>query len=127
MTAVASNCALVLGAGGGLGSAIVAEFLSDPAITRVFAVSSQGRPAELSVPDASELRLVWVKTEYNELSMSGVVDQLQEQASNIGRVCICHGLLHSETIWPEKRLEDINEIFDDMLKGDITGRIVMTF
>jgi NAD(P)-dependent dehydrogenase (short-subunit alcohol dehydrogenase family) len=108
MTAGVSNCALVLGAGGGLGSAIVAEFLSDPAITRVLAVSSQNRPAALYGSEASELKLVWIKTEYNELSMAGVVDQLQEQASNISRVCICHGLLHSETIWPEKRLEDIN-------------------
>ena len=27
----------------------------------------------------------------------------------------------------EKPLEDINEIFDDMINGDITGRVVMTF
>ncbi|WP_019025672.1 alcohol dehydrogenase AdhP [Colwellia piezophila] len=27
----------------------------------------------------------------------------------------------------EKSLEDINEIFDDMLNGEITGRVVMTF
>ena len=31
-----------------------------------------------------------------------------------------------KAIIEEKRLEDINDIFDDMLKGDITGRIVMT-
>ncbi|GAW96505.1 MULTISPECIES: alcohol dehydrogenase AdhP [Colwellia] len=27
----------------------------------------------------------------------------------------------------EKKLEDINEIFDDMINGEITGRVVMTF
>ena len=31
-----------------------------------------------------------------------------------------------KAIIEEKRLEDINDIFDDMLKGDSTGRIVMT-
>jgi len=30
------------------------------------------------------------------------------------------------SIIEEKRLDDINEIFDDMLKGEINGRIVVT-
>lgn len=35
------RCALVLGASGGLGSAMVSEFLNDPEIDKVFAVSSK--------------------------------------------------------------------------------------
>ena len=31
-----------------------------------------------------------------------------------------------KAIIEEKKLEDINEIFDDMLKGEINGRIVVT-
>ena len=34
-----ARCALVLGASGGLGTALVVEFLADPAITQVIAVS----------------------------------------------------------------------------------------
>ena len=103
-----ARCALVLGASGGLGAALVVEFLADPAITQVIAVSRKGQPLSLSVSDDVTNKLVWIQTEYDEQSMTTVVDQLEGLAGNIARVCICHGLLHSETIWPEKRLEDIN-------------------
>ncbi|MEZ7818129.1 SDR family NAD(P)-dependent oxidoreductase [Candidatus Njordibacter sp. Uisw_039] len=108
MTSLGTNCALVLGASGGLGSALVTKFLSDSAITSVFAVSSQGQPSAPSNPISPGNKLVWIKTEYDEQSMAGVVDQLKPYAGHFARVCICHGLLHSKTIWPEKRLEDIN-------------------
>jgi NAD(P)-dependent dehydrogenase (short-subunit alcohol dehydrogenase family) len=103
-----ARCALVLGASGGLGAALVVEFLADPAITQVIAVSRKGQPLSLSVSDDVTNKLVWIQTEYDEQSMTTVVDQIEGHAGNIARVCICHGLLHSETIWPEKRLEDIN-------------------
>ena len=103
-----ARCALVLGASGGLGAALAVEFLADPAITLVIAVSRKGQPLSLSVSDDVTNKLVWIQTEYDEQSMTTVVDQIEGHAGNIARVCICHGLLHSETIWPEKRLEDIN-------------------
>ena len=108
MIAEVPNYALVLGASGGLGSALVTQFLSDPSITRVFAISRAGKTSaeEASVTEAN--KLVWIKTEYDEPSMVGVTEQLKSHAGQFGRVCICHGLLHSDTIWPEKRLEDIN-------------------
>lgn len=108
MTSGLSNCALVLGASGGLGSALVTQFLSDPGITRVFAVSRQGQSASMRVPDGEAAKLVWILTAYDEQSMAAVTDQLKPFAGHFGRVCICHGLLHSDNIWPEKRLEDIN-------------------
>ena len=108
MMADTARCALVLGASGGLGAALVVEFLADPAITLVIAVSRKGQPLSLSVSADVTNKLVWIQTEYDEQSMTTVVDQLEGLAGNIARVCICHGLLHSETIWPEKRLEDIN-------------------
>lgn len=40
--------------------------------------------------------------------MAEVASQLVPHAGTFSRVCICHGLLHSDTLWPEKRLEDIN-------------------
>ena len=108
MMADTARCAVVLGASGGLGAALVVEFLADPAITLVIAVSRKGQPLSLSVSADVTNKLVWIQTEYDEQSMTTVVDQLEGLAGNIARVCICHGLLHSETIWPEKRLEDIN-------------------
>lgn len=108
MTPGGSNCALILGASGGLGSALVTQFLADPATTFVFAVSSKGQPLTLSIPATQANKLVWIETEYDEQSMANVVEQLKDYAGQFTRVCICHGLLHSETLWPEKRLEDIN-------------------
>ena len=108
MTAELPNYALVLGASGGLGSALVAQFLSDPSITRVFAISRAGESDFIAVSVAEANKLVWIKTDYDEASMVGVTEQLKSHAGQFGRVCICHGLLHSDTIWPEKRLEDIN-------------------
>lgn len=61
MTINQDNCALVLGAGGGLGSALVSQFLSDAAITKVFAVSSQDQPFTFSVEGREPDKLVWIK------------------------------------------------------------------
>lgn len=108
MTTGEANYALVLGAAGGLGAALVTHFLNDPAITRVFAVSSQEQPSSFLVPVSEAPNLVWITTKYDEPSMTEVTEQLKPFAGAFGRVCVCHGLLHSDTIWPEKRLEDIN-------------------
>jgi len=106
MIDVASS-AIVLGASGGLGSAMVAEFLNDPAVGQVFAISSKQQPSGLGDPKSAR-KLVWLTSEYNETAMAEVASQLVPHAGTFSRVCICHGLLHSDTLWPEKRLEDIN-------------------
>jgi len=103
-----ANCALVLGASGGLGTAMVTQFLADPTITHVFAVSSQGKPAISHFPVHLMDKLVWIQTAYDEPAMAHVAQKLMSYSGQFVKVCICHGLLHSETLWPEKRLEDIN-------------------
>lgn len=111
-----SNAALVLGASGGLAQAIIAELSADPEIETVIAVSRKPAPApgSASVPDpaanaaSTTNALMWIETEYAEPAMAAVVEQLQPFAGRITRVVICHGILHSDTLWPEKRLEDIN-------------------
>ena len=40
--------------------------------------------------------------------MADVATQLAPYAGTMSRVCICHGILHNDSLWPEKRLEDIN-------------------
>ena len=102
-----ARSALILGASGGLGSAMVAEFLNDPAIGQVVAISSKQYPAGLEEYHTAG-KLVWLTSQYNERAMADVVDQLASYAGAFSRVCICHGLLHSDTLWPEKRLEDLN-------------------
>ena len=96
--------ALVLGASGGLAQALIAGFLADQNIETVIAVSS--KPAADSVQ--AESGLLWIQTEYAEPAMAEVVEQLKDYSGSISRVCICHGLLHTDSLWPEKRLEDID-------------------
>ena len=102
----AGRCALVLGASGGLGSAMVSEFLNDPEIDKVFAVSSKKNPVG-SNEGQNQSKLVWLQAEYSETQMADAVSQLMPHAGTFSRVCVCHGLLHSDKLWPEKRLEDI--------------------
>ena len=100
------RCALVLGASGGLGSAMVSEFLTDPEIYKVFAVSSKKNPVG-SNEGQNQSKLVWLQAEYSQTQMADTVSQLMPHAGTFSRVCVCHGLLHSDKLWPEKRLEDI--------------------
>ena len=55
--------ALVLGASGGLGQAVVAKFLTDPNIDRVVAVSRNPQTEDLSAPWISNTRLIWIQVE----------------------------------------------------------------
>ena len=99
------TAALVLGASGGLAQAIISELMADAGIDTVIAVSRNAAPEHFATGPATP---VWIETEYNEPAMAAVVEQLQPFAGRITRVVICHGILHSDTLWPEKRLEDIN-------------------
>ena len=103
------NFSLVTGASGGLGSSLVAEFLNDPAIDKVVAVSrSENAGVEYPANGIGD-KLIWVKSEYSEAALNEVLSMLEPHAGKFSRVCICHGVLHSNTYWPEKRLEDISE------------------
>ena len=99
------TAALVLGASGGLAQAIISELMADAGIDTVIAVSRNAAPEHFATGPATP---VWIETEYSEPAMAAVVEQLQPFAGRITRVVICHGILHSDTLWPEKRLEDIN-------------------
>jgi NAD(P)-dependent dehydrogenase (short-subunit alcohol dehydrogenase family) len=104
-----SRNALVLGASGGLGQAVVAKFLTDPKIDNVIAVSRNPQTEDLSAQWISNSRLIWIEIEdYTEQAMTEVVAQLDDYKGRLCRIAICHGLLHTDHIWPEKRMEDID-------------------
>jgi NAD(P)-dependent dehydrogenase (short-subunit alcohol dehydrogenase family) len=92
--------ALVIGASGAIGQALVRKFLDDSHIEQVFAVSRSD--ANIDHP-----KLRWLTTDYNESSMQTVVNNLSEHKGTFSKVCICHGILHGEHIFPEKRMEEI--------------------
>ena len=93
--------AMVLGAGGTMGQSLIQNFLNDNRIDQVIAVSRS--KAKLQHP-----RLHWIHTEYNETAMAAVVNGLNEFKGSFSKVCICHGILHDEHMFPEKRMEDIS-------------------
>lgn len=103
-----ATVALVLGASGGIAQAMITELMSDPEIDSVVAVSRKPAPAHFTEAVNSTNEPLWIESEYSETAMAMVVEQLQPFAGRITRVVICHGLLHSDMVWPEKRLEDIN-------------------
>jgi NAD(P)-dependent dehydrogenase (short-subunit alcohol dehydrogenase family) len=99
------TAALVLGASGGLAQAIISELMEDADIDTVIAVSRNPAPQHFSTGPVTP---IWIETEYSEPAMAAVVEQLQSFSGRITRVVICHGILHGDSLWPEKRLEDIS-------------------
>ena len=96
-----TNHALILGASGAMGQALLHQFLQDSKIDMVFAVSRS--PAQVSDP-----RVKWLQTEYNEREMAEIVDNLVNYRGTFSRVCICHGVLHGEQFFPERRMEELS-------------------
>jgi NAD(P)-dependent dehydrogenase (short-subunit alcohol dehydrogenase family) len=99
-----SRSALVIGAGGGLGRALLTEWQAEADIDTVIGVSRQ--PPATS-PQALQPGIKWIQSDYSEASISHVCQQLAELDQKTSRVCICNGLLHNDDIWPEKRLEEV--------------------
>ena len=97
-----TQCALVVGAGGGIGRALVVAFSSDPTISHVFAVSSRSVPAD---PRTTSDNVTWLPCDYSENSIEQLVKDLTTLNITLTRVCICNGILHGENLMPEKRLE----------------------
>jgi NAD(P)-dependent dehydrogenase (short-subunit alcohol dehydrogenase family) len=96
-----SSNALVLGASGAIGQALINNFLNDNRIGRVIAVSR-------STATFEHPKLHWISTQYDEPSMQSVVDNLSEYKGSFSKVCICHGILHGEKMFPEKRMEEMS-------------------
>ncbi|MEH6593266.1 MAG: SDR family NAD(P)-dependent oxidoreductase [Halioglobus sp.] len=99
------SAALVLGASSGLAQAVIAELIADAEVDCVIGVSRT--PVPRNLPANATNKVQWIQTQYTEPAMAAVVERLQAFTGRITRVVICHGLLHSDILWPEKRLEDI--------------------
>jgi NAD(P)-dependent dehydrogenase (short-subunit alcohol dehydrogenase family) len=69
------TAALVVGASGGIGAAVLHRYLDDPTLTRVYAVSRGAQPVESSIVDA---RLIWFTSDYSEASVVGIAEQVTQ-------------------------------------------------
>ncbi|WP_045525645.1 SDR family NAD(P)-dependent oxidoreductase [Aeromonas hydrophila] len=93
---------VVIGAGGGLGSALVEHWLAAGAAP-VIAVSRQPQPAGLN-----SSKLHWLRCDYSDEQLAEVVARIGELAPRPRWLVICNGLLQQGSIRPEKRLEALN-------------------
>lgn len=90
----------MVGAGGGIGQALVAALLDREDIQRVFACSRRPAPAEL----ADAARLTWMVCDNSAAAIGETVASLPGDVDLV-RVVICNGILHGEAIRPEKAIE----------------------
>jgi len=99
---------LVIGASGGIGSALCAAWQGDGA-ERVIGVSRNPVPESLAHSTDS---LTWYQTDYSAASITRCAQRIIADTASAGlsvtRICICNGILHAGDIKPEKRLEQIN-------------------
>lgn len=99
------RCALVVGANGGIGAALVRHWLKNN--YRVFSISRTPQPHNLSHPN-----LVWLQCDHSPDQIEQICRTACEQGPAITRVGICIGMLHGATdacrkVMPEKRLEQL--------------------
>jgi NAD(P)-dependent dehydrogenase (short-subunit alcohol dehydrogenase family) len=109
-----SGAAMIVGASGGIGRAVLDHYLNDPAYSRVVAVSRGHRPKEWA---AFGQRLNWLSSDYSEDSVTAISEQLATRDVALRRVVICNGILHNERLAPEKSLDRVSraglhEVFD---------------
>lgn len=99
------NNVLIVGASGGIASALIEQYCNEGA--QVFAVSRAPAADVLQSENVSYHQLA----EQNDKAISDFVKQLAKQDVTLTTVVITTGFLHrdSDGIHPEKRLEDVSE------------------
>ncbi|MEO1082102.1 MAG: SDR family NAD(P)-dependent oxidoreductase [Pseudomonadota bacterium] len=98
------RAALVVGATGGIGAALVEHWGAEPGIDRVIAIRRRGA-AEIDAPH----HVRQLATAYSE---AGIADCLAEALTtdlHVARVAVAIGTLHGPDYQPEKSLDVLNE------------------
>ncbi|KZY74206.1 hypothetical protein A3740_17225, partial [Oleiphilus sp. HI0068] len=98
--------AIIIGANGGIGSAILKRMQSDRSITTIFALSRN----EPQRNESQKTKTEWLQTDAKLSSIQACCKQIADSHIPIRYIVIASGLLHSKelNIKPEKRIEDIN-------------------
>ena len=107
---MSKSVAIIIGASGGLGSALCKEWKKSTETDYVIAISRQLIPSDKTTDNKN---IKFIQCDYSEPSIANTckeINTLMEilKLDSITRVCICNGILHNEDAWPEKRIEDIN-------------------
>lgn len=92
--------ALVVGASGGIGRAVVEGLAQDPAIDRVWAVTRT--PAAI---DTFPATVTGLRATHSEGGIEQTLGAIADRSPNLGRVIVALGALHGEGFAPEKSLQ----------------------
>lgn len=96
------SSAIVIGGHSTIAQTIIQRLLHDRQTTHVYVFSR--RPANFEHP-----RLSWQTCQYDETAIQEAMSALPDQLE-INRLIICNGILHQDSIQPEKRLEQIDSM-----------------
>ncbi|MBE9000145.1 SDR family NAD(P)-dependent oxidoreductase [Nostoc sp. LEGE 12447] len=103
--------ALIVGASQGIGFGFVKRLLQDEKIAKVFATSRQLElaPDLISFADEHSERLICLEMDItDELQIVETIQKIHTQVDKLHLVVNCVGLLHEDTLQPEKSLRQIN-------------------
>ncbi|MCB1671111.1 MAG: SDR family NAD(P)-dependent oxidoreductase [Gammaproteobacteria bacterium] len=96
---------LIIGAGSSIAWAILEHWLADDSVATVNCVSRSPQPEALN---HYRERLRWLHCDYTEASIDRVIAQLVAEKARFTTAFVCNGLLHNDSIHPEKRLEELH-------------------
>lgn len=101
---------LIVGANGGIGLGFVEHLLNDDRVAKIYATYRRPETASRLVAIATQHphRLTCCQLDVtNEAQIAAQVEQIQAQTPEIHLVINCVGVLHTDTIQPEKSLRQI--------------------
>lgn len=99
------STAIIIGASGGLGSALCKRWQQEHKVDHVIAISRSAVPDDETSCDSGTH---FIQCDYTESSIVTACEKIKKLTDSVSRVCICNGILHNENAWPEKRIEDVN-------------------
>lgn len=111
---------MVIGANGGIARGLIDHHLANyhPADSTL-AASRESVPKEYQSVIESR-RLSWCQCDNSEQAISTMCFELQKQIHSLDTIIICNGLLHTNTITPEKRIHDFTaEHFHSLLDTNV--------
>ncbi|MEH1826231.1 MAG: SDR family NAD(P)-dependent oxidoreductase [Nostoc sp.] len=103
--------ALIVGASQGIGLSFVKKLLQDRRIAKIYATSRQPKSASELIALANECpeRLICLEMDItDELQIIEAVQKIHTRVDKLHLVVNCVGLLHEDTLQPEKSLRQIN-------------------
>ncbi|AWL10883.1 hypothetical protein HMF8227_00377 [Saliniradius amylolyticus] len=95
------SSALVIGASGGIGQALVARLLKAESYERIFTVSRR----DVAMSDERVISSIFDTSD--EEQIKAYCAQLKSQGAELTLAVCCVGVLHDEYVFPEKKLEEI--------------------